>query len=66
VSAGWPAASKENLMVLVLLLILAAVALGIIGAVIKGLMYLLIIGIVVFLAAFVLLGVRARRRRPAR
>jgi hypothetical protein len=53
-------------MVLVLLLILAAVALGIIGAVIKGLMYLLIIGIVVFLAAFVLLGVRARRRRPAR
>jgi hypothetical protein len=53
-------------MILVLLLILAAVALGIIGAVIKGLLYLLIIGIAVFLAALILLGVRARRRRPAR
>jgi hypothetical protein len=53
-------------MVLFLLLIIAAIALGIIGAVIKGLLYLLIIGIVVFLAAFILLGARARRRRPAR
>ena len=38
-------------MVLFLLLIIAAIALGIIGAVIKGFLYLLIIGIVVFLAA---------------
>ena len=54
-------------MVLFLLLIIAAIALGIIGAVIKGLLYLLIIGIVVFLLAFVLLGTRVRgRRRPAR
>ncbi len=53
-------------MVFFLLLILVAVALGIIGAVVKGLLYLLIIGVVVFLCAFVLLGVRGRRRRPAR
>lgn len=55
-------------MILFLLLILVAVALGIIGAVAKGLLYLLIIGIVVFLAAFIFLGTRVRRRRgrPAR
>jgi hypothetical protein len=54
-------------MVLFLLLIIAAIALGIIGAVVKGLLYLLIIGIVVFLVAFVLLGMRVRhRRRPVR
>jgi hypothetical protein len=50
-----------------LLLVLAAVALGIVGAVVKGLFYLLVIGVVVFLAAFVVLGVRMRRgRRPVR
>jgi len=51
-----------------LLLILAAVILGIIGAVVKGLVYLLIIGIVVFVAALVLGGAHLRRgrRRPAR
>jgi hypothetical protein len=54
-------------MVFFLLLILAAVALGIIGAVIKGLLYLLIIGVVVFLCAFIVLGTRMRRgRRPVR
>jgi len=54
-------------MVLFLLLIIAAVALGIIGAVVKGLLYLLIIGVVVFLGAFVILGARLRMRgRPAR
>ena len=56
-------------MVLFLLLIIVAVALGIIGAVIKGLLYLLIIGVVVFLCAFILLGTRlrpGRRRRPLR
>lgn len=54
-------------MVLFLLLIIAAIALGIIGAVIKGLLYLLIIGIAVFLVAFILLGMRLRRpRRPLR
>ena len=49
-------------MVLFLLLIIAAIALGIAGAVIKGLLYLLIIGVVVFLCAFILLGVRMRPR----
>ena len=53
-------------MVLFLLLILAAVALGIVGAVVNGLLYLLIIGVVVFLLAFIVLGTRTRRRRPAR
>ena len=54
-------------MVLFLLLVLAAVALGIVGAVVKGLLYLLIIGVAVFLCAFIVLGVRMRRgRRPVR
>lgn len=50
------------------LAIIVAVALGIIGVVVHGLIYLLAIGIVVFLLDFVLLGtlLRSRRRRPAR
>jgi hypothetical protein len=50
-------------MALFMILVLAAVVLGVIGAVVKGLLFLLIIGIVVFLCAFILLGVRGRRRR---
>jgi hypothetical protein len=50
-------------MVFFLLLILAAVALGIVGAVVKGLIYLLIIGVVVFLCSFIVLGMRMRMRR---
>jgi hypothetical protein len=55
-------------MVLFLLLIIVAVALGIVGAVGKGLLYLLIIGVVVLIADIVLVGVRLRRsgRRPGR
>ncbi len=55
-------------MALFLLLIIAAIVLGIAGAVIKGLFYLLIIGVLVFIAAVVVLGVRIRRsgRRPNR
>ena len=53
-------------MVVFLLLIIAAIGLGIAGAVIKGLLYLLIIAVVVFLCAFVLLGVRMRSRRYRR
>lgn len=50
-----------------LLLILVAVALGIVGAVVNGLLYLLVIGVIVFLCAFIVLGIRMRRRpRPAR
>jgi hypothetical protein len=51
---------------LFLLIILAAIALGIIGIVVKGLFYLLIIGIVIFLIDFLFLGSRLRRRGPAR
>ncbi len=54
---------------LVLLLIIAAIVLGIFGVVVKGLLYLLIIGIVVFAAALILAAVRMHRwpgRRQAR
>jgi hypothetical protein len=54
-------------MVLFLLLVIAAIALGIVGVVVKGLFYLLIIGIVVILVDLVVVGVRlSRRRRPNR
>jgi hypothetical protein len=52
-----------------LLLVIVAIVLGIIGVAAKGLLYLLIIGIVVFLCALVLGALRMRRRprrRPAR
>jgi hypothetical protein len=47
---------------LFLFIILVAVALGIIGAVVKGLLWLLIIGIVVFLLDFLFAGTRLRGR----
>jgi hypothetical protein len=52
-----------------LLLVIAAMVLGIVGVVAKGLLYLLFIGIVVFLAALILAALRMRRRpgkRPPR
>jgi hypothetical protein len=52
-----------------LLLVIVAIALGIVGVVVKGLLYLLIIGIVVFLGALTLAALRMRRRpgrHPAR
>ena len=54
---------------LFLLLVIAAIALGIVGVVVKGLLYLLIIGIGVFLGALLLAALRMRRRpgrRPSR
>ena len=55
-------------MVVFLLLIIAAIVLGIVGFTVKGLFYLLIIGVIVFLADLVFFGARLRggRRRPAR
>ena len=55
-------------MVLFLLIVIAAIILGIVGILAKGLLYLLIIGIVVLLADFIFLGarLRGRTRRPAR
>ncbi|MGA5703321.1 hypothetical protein [Peterkaempfera bronchialis] len=52
-------------MALFLLLILVAVALGIIGAVVKGLFYLLIIGVVVLIVDLVLAGLRFQRSRQS-
>ncbi len=50
---------------LFLLLVIVAIALGIVGVVVKGLFYLLIIGVVVLLGAL-LLGALRMRRRPGR
>ncbi|MEU6366991.1 hypothetical protein ABZ876_14980 [Streptomyces sp. NPDC046931] len=52
-----------------LFLILVAIVLGLIGAVVKGLFYLLIIGVVIFVLNLLLWGVRWSRRshrRPVR
>jgi hypothetical protein len=50
-------------MALFLLFIIVAIALGIAGAVIKGLFWLLIIGVVVVIVDLVVLGARLGRRR---
>jgi hypothetical protein len=50
-------------MALFFLFIIVAIALGIVGAVVKGLLYLLIIGIVVVIVDLVVLGARLSRRR---
>jgi membrane protein implicated in regulation of membrane protease activity len=49
-------------MALFLLFIIVAIALGIVGAVVKGLFWLLIIGVVVVIVDLVLLGARLSRR----
>jgi hypothetical protein len=57
------------MLALFLLLVIVAIVLGIVGVVVKGLLFLLIIGIVVFLGALLLGTLRMRRRpgkRPAR
>ena len=56
------------MLALFLLLVIVAIVLGIVGVVVKGLVYLLIIGIVVFLGALLLGALRIRRRpgKPAR
>jgi hypothetical protein len=53
-------------MVLFLLIIIIAIALGIVGVVIKGLIWLLIIGIVLFLLNLLFGGIRYGRRRGSR
>ncbi len=47
---------------LFLLMVIAAIALGIVGVVAKGLLYLLFIGIVILLGALLLAALRMRRR----
>jgi hypothetical protein len=49
-------------MALFLLLIIVAILLGIIGAVVEGLFYLLIIGVIVLVADLVFLRIRLGRR----
>jgi hypothetical protein len=49
-----------------LLLVIVAIALGIVGVVVKGLLYLLFIGIVVFLGVLLLSTLWVRRRRSRR
>jgi hypothetical protein len=53
-------------MVLFLFFIIVAIGLGIAGVVVHGLIYLLIIGIIVFLIDLILGGFRMGRRRGAR
>ena len=60
-----PAGAGVLMIAFFLLLVIAAIALGIVGVVVKGLLYLLFIGIVVFLGALLLAALRMRRR-PAR
>ena len=47
---------------LFLLLVIVAMVLGIVGVVAKGLLYLLFIGIVVFVGALLVAALRMRRR----
>ena len=47
---------------LFLLLVIVAIALGLVGVVVKGLLWLLFIGIVVLLGALLLAALRIRRR----
>ncbi len=47
---------------LFLLLVIVAIGLGIVGVAVKGLLYLLFIGIVVLLGALLLAALRMRRR----
>ncbi|MGO8894102.1 MAG: hypothetical protein ACLP8X_40120 [Streptosporangiaceae bacterium] len=58
------------MIVFFLLLVIVAMALGIVGVVVKGLLYLLFTGIGVLLVAFFLGALwmrrRSARRRPAR
>jgi hypothetical protein len=53
-------------MALFLFIIIIAIALGILGIVLKGLFWLLIIGIVLFLANLVFGGMRLGRNRGSR
>jgi hypothetical protein len=53
-------------MALFLFIIIIAIALGILGVVLHGLFWLLIIGIVIFLANLVFGGIRLGKRRGTR
>jgi hypothetical protein len=70
VNGNWPAAdqydgAEHRMLALFLFLVIVAIVLSLVGVVGKGLLYLLFIGIVVFLGAL-LLGALRMRRRPGR
>jgi len=50
------------MLALFLLLVIVAIVLGLVGVVVKGLLFLLFIGIAVFLGALALGALRMRRR----
>ena len=55
------------MMVFVLVVVIAALVLGILGSLVHGLFYLLITGVIVLVADLAFLGVRStRRKRPLR
>ncbi|MER6814798.1 hypothetical protein ABT299_36470 [Spirillospora sp. NPDC000708] len=55
------------MMVLVLAVVIAALVLGILGILVHGLFYLLIIGVIILAADLAFLAVRStRRKRPLR
>jgi hypothetical protein len=54
------------IMVLFLLLVIVAIVLGIVGAVAKGLLYLLVIGIILFALDLLFISVRRNRRANRR
>jgi Flp pilus assembly protein TadB len=57
---------QEDIVTLFLLLVIIAVALGLIGVLIKGLFYLLIIGIVIFVLGLFIGRRRFGKRRTKR
>ena len=69
-NGNWPAANQydeaeHQMLAFFLLLVIVAIVLGITGVVVKGLLFLLFIGIAVFLGAL-LLGALRMRRRPGK
>jgi hypothetical protein len=58
-----PTLTTEAIVAVFLFIVLVAVVLGIVGAVVKGLLYLLVIGIVIFLLNMMFAGWRLRGRR---
>jgi 1,4-dihydroxy-2-naphthoate octaprenyltransferase len=61
-AAARPHETEDPMIAFFLFLVIVAIVLGIIGVVAKGLLFLLIIGIVVFLGALVFAGLRMRGR----
>lgn len=56
------------MLALFLLIVIAAIVLGVVGVVVKGLIYLLAIGVILFVLNLLFAGLRFRhsRRRPTR